>query len=284
MEGLKAVGTDEEAQGRFSIEYMERKGKEALAALQKPPAEQVLIASNLTPAIPDFQHGKSFGVLSDGTNALATHKEVSDEAQIADNSSTREAKTEEQKRKDASDKQSPELAELHRTIDAIRDSEILTAQGRTLGGNVEYKMVIFKDGTHTKAYQNRYIGTDPVTHSDVYTCDPALAKEILVNTVKGNGLAKLIHSHPNKKGMQPDAFSKEDIAESNAANVDSILLGPDGRLFLHKAKPEGRLMDPANITEEMRHPDKVLGRFDAEGKFHPAKYDGKNVTFETKGF
>jgi hypothetical protein len=55
VEGLKVVGKDEEAQGRFSIEYMERKAKEALAALQKPPAEQVLIASNITPVVPNLE-------------------------------------------------------------------------------------------------------------------------------------------------------------------------------------------------------------------------------------
>lgn len=55
VEGLKAVGNDEEAQGRFSIEYMERKAQEVLAALEKPPAEQALIASNLTPATPSLE-------------------------------------------------------------------------------------------------------------------------------------------------------------------------------------------------------------------------------------
>lgn len=47
VEGLKAVGDNEEEQGRFSIEYIERKATEALAALQKPTAEPVLIASNI---------------------------------------------------------------------------------------------------------------------------------------------------------------------------------------------------------------------------------------------
>jgi hypothetical protein len=43
-------------------------------------------------------------------------------------------------------------------------------------------------------------------------------------------------------------------------------------------------MDPANITDAMRVPDRVLGQFDVEGKFHPAKYHGENVEFETAGF
>lgn len=55
VEGLKAIGNDEEAQGAYSIQYMERKATEALVALQKPVAEQVLIASNITPAVPDLQ-------------------------------------------------------------------------------------------------------------------------------------------------------------------------------------------------------------------------------------
>lgn len=55
VEGLKAVGSSEEAQGRFSIEYMERKANEALAASQKEPAEQVLVASNVTPATPNLE-------------------------------------------------------------------------------------------------------------------------------------------------------------------------------------------------------------------------------------
>ena len=60
VEGLKAVGNDEEAQGRFSIEYMERKASEALAALQKSPTEQVLIASNVTPATPNLEQMQTF--------------------------------------------------------------------------------------------------------------------------------------------------------------------------------------------------------------------------------
>ncbi len=54
VEGLKAVGSDEEAQGRFSIEYIERKAKEALSVLQEKPAEQVLVASNIT-VVPDLE-------------------------------------------------------------------------------------------------------------------------------------------------------------------------------------------------------------------------------------
>jgi hypothetical protein len=60
VEGLKAVGSDEEAQGRFSIEYMERKGKEAIEALQKPEDEQVLIASNLAPEAPNLVQMQNF--------------------------------------------------------------------------------------------------------------------------------------------------------------------------------------------------------------------------------
>lgn len=55
VEGLKAIGNDEEAQGKYSIEYMERKEREALAALQEKPTEQVLIASNITPAAPNLE-------------------------------------------------------------------------------------------------------------------------------------------------------------------------------------------------------------------------------------
>jgi hypothetical protein len=204
---------------------------------------------------------------------------------IADNSATREAKGDQQKHKDMSDAEHAELADLHKTVDAIRNSGILTAPGRTGGGNVEYKMVIFRDGAHTTAYQNQYVGTDLITHSDVFMSHPDLEKEILINTtIKFNPLAKLVHSHPNKKGMEPYVFSKEDIAESNGAHADSILIGPDGRVFLHRSNPEGRLMNSANITDAMRIPDRLLGRFDAAGKFHPAKYHGKNVDFEIEGF
>lgn len=54
VEGLKAIGNNEEAQGLYSIEYMERKGKEALAAVQKtsPDLERVLVADN------DPEHGR----------------------------------------------------------------------------------------------------------------------------------------------------------------------------------------------------------------------------------
>ncbi len=84
--------------------------------------------------------------------------------------------------------------------------------------------------------------------------------------------------------MEPYAFSKEDIAESNASGANSILLGPDGRVFLHNSNPDGKLMDPANITDAMRKPDTVLGRFDANGKFHLAKQEGNNIVFETDAF
>ena len=46
VEGLKAIGNDEEAQGLYSIDYMERKGREALAASQKisPDLDRILVA------------------------------------------------------------------------------------------------------------------------------------------------------------------------------------------------------------------------------------------------
>jgi hypothetical protein len=203
---------------------------------------------------------------------------------IADNSAKQEARGERQKQKDASDVESAELVELHKTVGAIRDSGILTAPGRTGEGNTEYKLAIFKDGTHTKAYPNHFVGTDPLTHSDVYAQDSVITKEIVINTAMLNPLAKLVHSHPNKKGMDPYIFSKEDIVESNSANADSILIGPDGRVFIHKANFDGKYMNTANITDEMRIPDRVLGKFDKEGKFHQAKYHGTNVEFETEGF
>lgn len=51
VEGLKAIGPDEQAQGAFSIEYIERKAREALAAVQKSenPNGPILAASNTTP-------------------------------------------------------------------------------------------------------------------------------------------------------------------------------------------------------------------------------------------
>lgn len=54
VEGLKAIGSDEQAQGVFSIEYIERKAREALAAAQKSenPNEQTLAASSTTPSTP----------------------------------------------------------------------------------------------------------------------------------------------------------------------------------------------------------------------------------------
>jgi len=54
VEGLKAIGNNEEAQGLYSIEYMERKGIEALAAAQKTSLDldQVLVADN------DPEHGQ----------------------------------------------------------------------------------------------------------------------------------------------------------------------------------------------------------------------------------
>lgn len=70
VEGIKAVGNDEEAQGRFSIEYMERKGSEALAALQKPPAEQVLIASNIVPAAPNLEQMQQYHEVQNDSDEL----------------------------------------------------------------------------------------------------------------------------------------------------------------------------------------------------------------------
>ncbi|MBA4027046.1 MAG: hypothetical protein C0473_02275 [Cyanobacteria bacterium DS3.002] len=55
VEGLKAVGDDEEAQGRFSIEYMERKAQEALGIAQKPTEEQILLASNIFSGAPNIE-------------------------------------------------------------------------------------------------------------------------------------------------------------------------------------------------------------------------------------
>lgn len=60
VEGLKAIGNDEEAQGKYSIEYMERKAKEARAGLQEKQGEQVLIASNVTPATPKGEQMRKF--------------------------------------------------------------------------------------------------------------------------------------------------------------------------------------------------------------------------------
>lgn len=173
-----------------------------------------------------------------------------------------------------------DLGNVKQLVENIRNSGILNAPGRTGSGDVEYKMVVYKDGSASKAFKNQFVGKDPVTHSDVFATHPDLTKEILLKTFTGKGIATLIHSHPNKPGMEPYAFSKEDIAESNASGANSILLGPDGRVFLHKANPDGKLMDPAHITDDMRKPDRVLGKFDAKGNFHPAKQEGKNIVFE----
>ena len=51
VEGLKAIGSDEQAQGAFSIEYIERKAREAAQKSQNPN-EQVLAASSTTPSAP----------------------------------------------------------------------------------------------------------------------------------------------------------------------------------------------------------------------------------------
>ncbi len=54
---------------------MERKANEALAALQKPPAEQVLTASNVSPAAPSFASEDVFEIKTDPTNA-SSEKEL----------------------------------------------------------------------------------------------------------------------------------------------------------------------------------------------------------------
>lgn len=72
VEGLKAIENDEEAQGKFSIEYMERKAIEALAALQKPPTEQVLIASNVTPVQPSLEQMQNFEDIQSDVQTEAT--------------------------------------------------------------------------------------------------------------------------------------------------------------------------------------------------------------------
>jgi|GEM_PF-2687556 len=81
VEGLKAVGNDEEAQGRFSIDYMERKAKEAFDALQKLPAEQVLIASNITSTVTNFDQMQQYpevqsDVPNEGTIAWDPRKDA----------------------------------------------------------------------------------------------------------------------------------------------------------------------------------------------------------------
>ncbi len=60
VEGLKAVGDDEEAQGRFSIEYMERKAQEALGVAQKPTEEQILLASNIVSSAPNVERMEQY--------------------------------------------------------------------------------------------------------------------------------------------------------------------------------------------------------------------------------
>lgn len=61
VEGLKAIGNNEEAQGLYSIEYMERKGREALAASQKTSQapDRVLVA--------DYDRGTHAAVTSENT-------------------------------------------------------------------------------------------------------------------------------------------------------------------------------------------------------------------------
>ncbi len=54
-----------------SIDLTMQKSQEALAALQNSSDEQVLIASNLTPASPNLQSGEVPNTLSDATNAAA---------------------------------------------------------------------------------------------------------------------------------------------------------------------------------------------------------------------
>lgn len=87
VEGLKAVVNDEEAQGRFSIEYMERKAKEAFAKLQKPADDQVLIASNISPVAPNPEQLQNYPeILSDSkhpTEEVVLRDEYFDRPDVA---------------------------------------------------------------------------------------------------------------------------------------------------------------------------------------------------------
>lgn len=75
VEGLNAIGDDEEAQGRFSIEYMERKAKEALAAFQQPSVEQVLVASNVAPVTSNLEQLQQYQEAQSDSQQL-TNEEI----------------------------------------------------------------------------------------------------------------------------------------------------------------------------------------------------------------
>ncbi len=60
---LATAKTPEEAESiqvKVSIDYMTQKGQEALAALQEPETDQVLIASNIDPAAPKLEHMQQY--------------------------------------------------------------------------------------------------------------------------------------------------------------------------------------------------------------------------------
>ncbi len=76
VEGLKAIGSDEQAQGIFSIEYIERKAREALAAAQKSEnsKEQILAASNTTPSAPIIETTQQPDEVRGDFNTRSTEK------------------------------------------------------------------------------------------------------------------------------------------------------------------------------------------------------------------
>lgn len=63
------------------LELFDSKAEEALAAIQKPPTEQVLIASNITPAIPNIEQQQQFSDIQADTPVPSPEGIIAKEAQ-----------------------------------------------------------------------------------------------------------------------------------------------------------------------------------------------------------
>lgn len=256
-----------EVTARFSIEYMLRK------------AEQILGSAHaaVTSGIDSFLKGDQSDatpIASPAVTLAVTDSDLSMHSAIAqerhrrrDKDEILEAQQERERRDRQFDTQMPMI------LSAIVDSGILTHLQREGTEPAEYKMFIYSDGSHSKSYQSVAAGVAKDTGSHMFLQNPELEKELLQKTLNINRVVPriVIHTHPDLPGADPTAFSKEDIQESNANATDSIIIAPDGTLYLHYTQSPWGPMDVRKISDKDRVPDRVLGRFDKFGGFHPVR-------------
>jgi RHS repeat-associated protein len=167
----------------------------------------------------------------------------------------------------------------------IRDSKILSNPD-TFKSGVEYHGVLYKNGDNTGMKKAILVGTNPSTNSQSYLSP--IGGDLVVAPFHG-GVDSIVHTHPVSSGVgalktDPKLYSAEDVANANALNASSVIITSDMEVMFKQGSNE-KVQDPQKVPGKDRFPDKIVGMFSPDQKFHLAVFKGsKVVAYQAKGF